>query len=662
MNKLLFYPRLAIINLKKNKTFYFPYLLVCTLSSVLLYSLLSLYSNPGLSTLNGAASVSIIFLLGIVILSLFSIILFFYTNSFLMKRRQKEFALYSILGMGKKHICRVLFFENLITGAASIISGILLGILISRLVFLIFLKMVHFSIPLDFYISIDAILITTAIFVGIFLLLLLRNIFRIYLSSPVSLLQGSQSGEKEPKASWILTVLGILSLGAGYYIAIVTENPLNAIGKFFIAVLFVIIGTYFLFISGSIAALKFMKKRKAFFYKPRNFIAVSGMLYRMKQNAAGLASICILCTMVLVTLSTTVSLYLSADKIAKEQCPNDISIRYAPEQKDDIEAYITASDSKDISIINYNTYRFSTLLLAKTDNQFFSDEENEGGLSFADFNKQAFLTILPLEDYNQLEGQNIALEESEILFFSQNDDTFHYASLFINNEEYAIKEHLSSMFSSTGDNTVIFYKSYLLVVRDMEVLTALITDKDGSKNASYERISSFDIVAENDEIKTLYAQNLHDDITQNVHRVFVFTSYHLLKEAFFELCGGFLFLGVFLGIAFLAAAALIIYYKQLSEGYQDYERFSIMKKVGLSEKEIKKTVNKQILLVFFLPLTAAILHIGFSLKFFGRLLLLFGLTDFQFIVLCAAGTVLIFSILYMLIYKLTSNSYMKLIK
>ena len=662
MNKLLFYPRLAIINLKKNKTFYFPYLLVCTLSSVLLYSLLSLYSNPGLSTLNGAASVSIIFLLGIVILSLFSIILFFYTNSFLMKRRQKEFALYSILGMGKKHICRVLFFENLITGAASIISGILLGILISRLVFLVFLKMVHFSIPLDFYISIDAILITTAIFVGIFLLLLLRNIFRIYLSSPVSLLQGSQSGEKEPKASWILTVLGILSLGAGYYIAIVTENPLNAIGKFFIAVLFVIIGTYFLFISGSIAALKFMKKRKAFFYKPRNFIAVSGMLYRMKQNAAGLASICILCTMVLVTLSTTVSLYLSADKIAKEQCPNDISIRYAPEQKDDIEAYITASDSKDISIINYNTYRFSTLLLAKTDNQFFSDEENEGGLSFADFNKQAFLTILPLEDYNQLEGQNIALEESEILFFSQNDDTFHYASLFINNEEYAIKEHLSSMFSSTGDNTVIFYKSYLLVVRDMEVLTALITDKDGSKNASYERISSFDIVAENDEIKTLYAQNLHDDITQNVHRVFVFTSYHLLKEAFFELCGGFLFLGVFLGIAFLAAAALIIYYKQLSEGYQDYERFSIMKKVGLSEKEIKKTVNKQILLVFFLPLTTAILHIGFSLKFFGRLLLLFGLTDFQFIVLCAAGTVLIFSILYMLIYKLTSNSYMKLIK
>jgi putative ABC transport system permease protein len=321
-----FYPKLALVNLKKNGNTYIPYILTCIGSIVAFYTMVSIHSNKGLEKMSGFENLKMILFLGIIVIGIFAVIFLFYTNSFLIKRRKKELGLYSILGLEKKHIARVLFYETVFVMVISLSLGLISGILIGKLLFLLLLNIVHFKSPLSFHIDYWGLLITAGVFLAIFGLTLVTNFLQVQLSNPIDLLKGGQHGEKEPKSSWIVTLIGIVSLGTGYGIALSVKTPLEALMLFFVAVVFVIIGTYALFISGSITLLKRLKKNRKFYYQSRNFIAVSGMIYRMKQHAVGLANICILSTMVLVTLSTTVSLYVGQEGMRRDFYPLDVSL------------------------------------------------------------------------------------------------------------------------------------------------------------------------------------------------------------------------------------------------------------------------------------------------------------------------------------------------
>ena len=661
MRKHFFYPRLALINLRKNKIIYLPYLLVCSLSIVMFYCLCSLLYNPDLSSMPRTAALEMIFQMGVYILGLFSCVLYFYTNSFLMKRRQKEFALYNILGMEKKHIAKVLFYENIITTFVSLTTGLLFGILISRVIFLIFVKVTHLDIPLGFHISGTGVSTTIVTFSLIFILILIRNLIRIHIHNPISLLQSSQSGEREPKASIILTILGILSLGFGYYTAIVTENPLEALYKFFFAVLGVILGTYFLFISGSIAVLKRLKKSQRFYYKPKNFVAVSGMLYRMKQNAAGLASICILCTMTLVTISTTITLYQSGKHIARAQCSDDVMIYHSSDQTENIHSILSEDQDFKIQKTDMKSYLYSTIYLLRDGDHFryLTDADMENIFTLTDFTRQTMFTIITLDDYNRIENSSAVLADHEILMFDQNSKTKEKRELQINSRTFSIKENLNTLKIASEVTNSLFSEFYI-VVSDMETLTQIVNEDGAVFTGVIEMLTTFNLSGGTDEEKLSYSEQLQEKFPMGVHSRYI-ECFYLVANDNYIFFGGFLFIGIFLGIIFLGAATLIIYYKQISEGYQDHDRFLIMQKVGMSKIEVRKTINKQILMVFFLPLLTAVIHLAFSLKVIGRLLILFGIVNFNLIIYYSIATILVFIILYMLIYKLTARSYLKLV-
>ena len=681
MNKHFFYPRLAFSRLLKNRATYLPYFMVCTLSVVMFYCLLATGENPDLANMLGAASLSIIFGLGTAIIGIFAAILFIYTNSFLMKRRQKEFGLFNILGMQKKHIARMLFYENLYVSALSIASGLLLGILLSRLLFLLLSKILRAEIPLGFHVSPTVIGTTALLFFGLFLFIFVINLFRIHLSKPIELLRGGQTGEKEPKASWILTILGILALGYGYYIAITTQSPLKALYMFFLAVFLVILGTYFLFLSGSIAFLKFLKKRKNFYYRPKNFATVSGMLHRMKQNATGLASICILSTMVLVTLSSTALLYRSSAEVARNQAPFDINIGYHRGQGTEFGAKLIArleslradSDTDEeqgdsapldafrgIGINDLHTFRAMENML-RLDGTVFQSENN---LMYVTPDESfVYLNILPLEDVNRVENLNLTLEDGEAFLFTE-DTGFHPTEITVNGHTLRIRDK-AERFTLLEQQAQSFVTGYNLVVKDMATLYELfeMTPEDGESIVYTQiRFNLSGLESDSEHIAFLEALRTEERALSSSENLSPWiSSYHDIKRDTEQMTGSFFFLGIFLGVIFLSATALIIYYKQISEGHQDHERFQIMQKVGMSTKEVRQTINKQILMVFFLPLLTAVIHIAFASRVLWRLLALFGVLDFGFVLTGIAGTILVFAVVYALIYKGTARAYYKLV-
>ena len=654
MKKVTFYPKLAINNLKKHKSTYFPYMLVCIVSIIMFYILNSLYVNPGLQDLRGSAALESIFFMGLIVLGLFSAIIFFYTNSFLLKRRQKEFALYDILGLEKKHISRILFFENILSSLISLILGLALGTLLSRLVFLIFSKAVDFPNPLRFEINSEALSTTVIVFATIYTCILFINMIRIRLSKPIALITGEHTGEKEPKGSWILTIIGVLCLGTGYYIAISTESPITALSSFFIAVLAVIIGTYCLFTSISISVLKLMKSRRKFYYKPRNFVTVSGMLYRMKQNAVGLATICILSTMVLVTISTTVSLFMGIEATSRWTIPDDLIVTYEPEQKEN--ASIIFKQMHEQGLSNEITFSMTTVMTMRDENSFVLLPRDT---TFPDPAKISMFEILILEDYNRFENRNLNLENNELLLFSETNE-YPYPEMKIGDTVYGIRENLDQIQIAEKRGTS-YYQSYLLILKDTAAVTGLldVLGADDEADTTYQTIFDIETTDSGEDIYQK-AVSLCEQIEAQIPGAYT-RSFYIYRQESYSLNFGFLFLGIFLGFLFLSVAALIIYYKQISEGQQDHHRFEIMQKVGMGKKEVKQTINRQILLIFFLPLVTSILHIIAATKLISRILLMFGLPDVNLIIQCIGITIIAFSIFYTIIYKVTARTYYNLV-
>lgn len=674
------YPRLAWQNLKKNGKFYFPYILTIVCASAAFYILLAMNGAKDLPENIRYSYLSSFIFFGTIVIGIFSVIFLFYTNSFLMKRRNKEIGLYNILGMEKRHIGRVLVFESIYTALIGIGCGILCGIVFQKLVTLMLYKLMKFDVPFGFYIFYEGIAITFIFFTAILTVALLFNLRRIHLQNPIELLRGGQVGEKEPKTKWFLTIVGVVSLGGGYYLAVSISNAMDAITLYFVAVILVIIGTYCLFTAVSIVVLKLLRKNKKFYYKTTNFIGISGMLYRMKRNAVGLANICILSTMVLVMVSGTLALYLGTEDSLNSRYPGDLNVevRYNPDEENPLRSedmlsnLLSSIEDEGHSVTNVNYLNSLSFGIGKIKNGFTTERSN------LDADGNTMLVFITAEEYGRLlDIESPHLEPDEVLLYSQGRPNEGDIIIDFKNKEnpqgekvtFKVKEELSS-FPAVSDYSAYLIDIYYCVVSDAEVITEIYNHQttaygDNSSDMTFEAHINIDGTVEE---KIACSTTISDVNKSHVSgeevgswEWYSVTSKDANAMDFYSLNGGFFFLGIFLGLLFIMATVLIIYYKQISEGYEDRERFQIMQKVGLNQKDIKRSINSQVLIVFFMPLMVASIHIIFNFRLMKMLLTLFTVTNTTLTLLCTLGTVLAFMVVYSIVYALTAKIYYKIV-
>lgn len=670
MNKGL-YGKLALQNIKKNKNTFLPFSLSCTAMVALFYMLSSIKEQAGENLFVGAGTMQLILQFGVVVCGVFSLFVIFYTNSFLLKRRSKEFGLYSILGMEKRHIGKVVFWEIAITGIFSIAAGIIAGILFSKLMFMVLLKLLYLKTDFAFAILPQSIFLTIILFVGVFVLNMVFNNIHVQRLKPMELMNSSRVGEREPKAKWILALLGIICLGIGYYLAISTDDPIQALSVFFVAVLLVIAGTYLVFMSGSIALLQLLKMNRKYYYQKNHFITVSGLMYRMKQNALGLANICILSTGVLVVVSTTISLYVGMDDVLRTRYPKDVATNYLYEKDtgNDPEDF---QDSYDYSIIEEPLQeRASQYHVTITDVEkgfyYYSVGtliENQFTLTHEFLDNLTILDIKTLDQYQQMSGKSIKLENNEVLIYTSKGREISEDSLKITDLEYQIKgsieeDHIkrSEYASSYGEiGIVVSDMEQMMKIRD--AINANMTG-DGYTCIFYKY--EFDLEGELTD-KEAFCLNLRDAINDTgIAHLATVENIFTVRQEFFGIYGSLFFIGIFIGTLFLITTVLIIYYKQISEGYEDKERFVIMQKVGMSNREVKSAIRSQILQVFFLPICLAIVHICFAFDIIRKILRMLNLSNATLFVWCTIATVAVFFAVYGIVYHLTAKAYYRII-
>lgn len=659
------YTKLAITNIKNNRQFYFPYLLTGIITVAMFYIMCALESNPGIQSMPGAKDLGLILRLGIGVIGIFAVIFLFYTNSFIIKRRKKELGIYNILGMEKRHIAKILSKEAFFTAIIAIGGGLVTGVLFHKLACMLLYRMIGFNGGITFSFSKKGVMITAILFAIVYLLTYIYDLFQVQLANPIELLQSGNKGEREPKTKAIMAVLGVLCLGAGYFIAITTKNPIKALTLFFVAVILVIIGTYLLFTAGSIALLKILRRNKGYYYQTKHFTSVSGMIYRMKQNAVGLANICILSTMVLVAVSTTVSLYVGIEDIMKERYPNEINISAyydtgAPAE-DSIAPIVEKSVKESGRKIRHEEDYLELYFAAiKDQGQYSLDKEK---VKTAGDRVSGFV-VLTREDCKKKYNEEIPeLAENEVALFTIKKTDMD--TLVLENRSYHVKE--IKQFQNTEDFETIadmmdeYYYVIVNDVQDMERLWQLQKDIYQENSSSISRQVRLDIDGDSEQKKECF-ENIKTALgpEQAKARILIDSRQSSLDE-FYQIYGGFLFLGLFLGILFLMITVLIIFYKQILEGYDDKERFSIMEKVGMSNDEVKATIRSQVRTVFFLPILMAAVHVGMAFPMIKRLLSLFGLSNTALFAGCMAGTILVFALIYLLVFLKTSKTYYKIV-
>lgn len=659
------YTKLAITNIKNNRQFYFPYLLTGIITVAMFYIMCALESNPGIQSMPGAKNLGLILRLGIGVIGIFAVIFLFYTNSFIIKRRKKELGIYNILGMEKRHIAKILSKEAFFTAIIAIGGGLVTGVLFHKLACMLLYRMIGFNGGITFSFSKKGVMITAILFAIVYLLTYIYDLFQVQLANPIELLQSGNKGEREPKTKAIMAVLGVLCLGTGYFIAITTKNPIKALTLFFVAVILVIIGTYLLFTAGSIALLKILRRNKGYYYQTKHFTSVSGMIYRMKQNAVGLTNICILSTMVLVAVSTTVSLYVGIEDIMKERYPNEINISAyydtgAPAE-DSIAPIVEKSVKESGRKIRHEEDYLELYFAAiKDQGQYSLDKEK---VKTAGDRVSGFV-VLTREDCKKKYNEEIPeLAENEVALFTIKKTDMD--TLVLENRSYHVKE--IKQFQNTEDFETIadmmdeYYYVIVNDVQDMERLWQLQKDIYQENSSSISRQVRLDIDGDSEQKKECF-ENIKTALgpEQAKARILIDSRQSSLDE-FYQIYGGFLFLGLFLGILFLMITVLIIFYKQISEGYDDKERFSIMEKVGMSNNEVKATIRSQVRTVFFLPILMAAIHVGMAFPMIKRLLSLFGLSNTALFAGCMAGTILVFALIYLLVFLKTSKTYYKIV-
>ena len=671
MHKGIF-SRLAKQNIRNNKSTYIPYMITCIFCIAMIYMMEFLRDCPTLDqAVRQADEVRMIVFTGEIVVEIFCIIFLIYSNSFLMKRRQKEIGLYNILGLERNHIGIVMFLETIITSIGSLAGGIAAGIIGSKLALLLLLKLLHIPSVLGFYISVKGIFTCLFMFGIVFLMILFLNLAKIHLSRPVELLRGNNIGEKEPAAKWLMALIGFICLGAGYYLAVTTESPIKAITIFLLAVILVMAGTYLLFTAGSIVILKFLRRRKSFYYRTGNFISISGMLYRMKQNAIGLASICILSTGVLLMISMTVSIYFGMNDIMLNRYPYDVDMSVTSISEDEcqtaIEAFEKAIADNKVPVEKSVEEIYLDIVCSKNGDQILIKPAN----TIRNSDSVLVLSLLNQAEYERLTGISANLNDGEI--FAWYPSTVQKDSVTVDETEFTVKKWLDKNPLTCGEDAVS--DNAVLVVTDED-----FKKFDEMRTEMYKGVSSapagedltlhlgLDITgSETDKIDFgTPVMEVVKDLKKNgglSENSWITSGIRQQEyESYYADNCSLLFIGIFLGSLFLMGTAMIIYYKQISEGYEDQKRFEIMQKVGLSRREVRSSVRRQILMVFFLPLLMAMLHITMAFPMIRRMLLLFGMTNTKLFIGCTAGTVLIFAVVYGLIYLMTARSYYHIVE
>lgn len=637
MNNFI-YEKLAVTNLKNNRKTYVPYIFTGVLTVMMFYIIDALSRGKGIT--QNTLKICLQYATGVIIV--FAVIFLFYTNSFLIKRRKKEIGVYNILGMGKRHIARMMAVETILTAGISILGGLVFGIIFGKLMYLLLLKILHNSVDMQFSVNGTAIVQTVILFAGIFLLTYLYNILQIQLVNPVELLHGGNQGEKEPKSRWLLVIVGVAALGNGYWIALTTEAPLEALLKFFVAVVCVIIGTYALFIAGSIVVLKILRKNKAYYYNPKHFTSVSGMIYRMKQNGAGLANICVLSTMVLVMVSTTVSLYAGMEDILDSRFPRDVSIvcnEADTNNEETLQRLIKEQCEKaGVKITDRVRYRYGSMNAVLKGNNLEKVEQ------YYPDNHFYYVEMITQEEYNRIEKQNVSLKEQEILTYTTNGKCGK-KQINIAGQNYQVKKELSEM-TSQPKSTAEMYKTLYIVFANAEQIERIesfsYADKFNLKGDDGKQKEALE------QIQNEFYEKFPDGTMES-------------RSSFYELYGGLFFIGIYLGSMFIMATVLIIYYKQISEGYDDRERYQIMQKVGMSKKEVKRSIRSQVLSVFFLPLVVAVIHVAVAFKVMTKILGVLNLTNVSLFAVCTIITIAVFAVFYIIVYSITAKEYYRIV-
>lgn len=657
------YGRLALTNLKNNRKTYVPYILTAILTVMMCYIMGALYRNKSI----GHGGVQECLNYADKILIIFAVIFLFYTNSFLIKRRKKEIGVYNILGMGKRHISKMMLIETVITAVISIAAGLAAGILFSKLIYLLLLRILHYDVNMKFEISLQAAVSTIIVFGIIFAMTLFYNLLQIQMANPVELLHGSNQGEKEPRTKWLLAIFGVVAIGIGYYIALTTESPLKALTMFFLAVVCVVLGTYALFIAGSIAFLKMLKKNKKFYYKAKHFISVSGMIYRMKQNAVGLANICILSTMVLIMISTTTSLYVGMDDILKTRFPHEFLItdsESTSESEQKISMIVKEETEKaGVDTTGELSYHYGALTAIEDGGEM--KLRSTGDYSSEDVCE---LYMIPQEDYNQMEDASVSLSDDEVLFYTTETEPYGRNEVKLGSKTYHIAKELENMKVEPKNHSRLA-PAYYIVFADREKIADIMQEafaasdmqeewKQQMNRIKYEYF--FDLEGET-KVCTKAAENIKTRLSLEVPDTGV-QSRELSRQSFYQLYGGLLFIGIYLGLMFLVAMVLIIYYKQISEGYDDRERFQIMQQVGMDKKEVKRSIRSQVLLVFFLPLIVAVIHVAAAFKVVTKLLAVLNLVNVPLFLTCTFVTVAVFAVFYVIVFIVTEREYYRIVK
>lgn len=646
--------------MKKNSRTYFPYILTCILTIAMFYVFKSLARNPGIEIMFGGKSIALILELGSKVIALFAFIFLFYTNSFLVKRRKKEFGIFNILGMEKGHLTLVLGWETLYVLVISLTAGLGFGIAIDKLMFLLLGKIVGTQAIPGFFISAKVIIMTAKLAAVVFFLIFINAVCQIHIAKPVELLRDSHAGEKEPGTKRLMTVFGLICIGSGYYIAITTENPLASIFAFFAAVLLVMIGTYLLFTAGSIAFLKLLRKNKKYYYKTRHFISVSGMIYRMKQNAVGLANICILSTMVLVMISSTSSMMIGIEDILKTRYTSSFMIMsHETEKERKEEVFQTVRElqkEKKIDVkneIQYTCLDFSAFCEGDT----FIVNRNAPVTAI---DSCYILFFMILDDYNRMEGEQKTLKDGEILIYS-NRISYEEPVFHLFGKEYKVAEKLDH-FMTNGILEANMSSTHFIIVPDIGELREICAKQQeayGDIATDISEFYGFDSDADEEKQKQFHSEIVKELKSRNLD-VWA-ESRAKARMDFTSLYGGLFFIGIFLAVLFVTATVLIIYYKQISEGYDDRERFAIMQKVGMDRGEVKAAIRSQVLTVFFLPLLVAGIHVIAAFPLISRLLALLNFVNNRLYIICTGISFIVFAGMYVMIYVLTARVYYRIV-
>lgn len=701
--KSVFYPRLAWMGIWKNKRLYIPYILAGMGMVMMFYIVAFLNTSEVLLSIPGGNVLQEMMGLGLAVITVFSLLFLFYTNSFLNRRRKKEFGLYNILGMGKWNLARILICESLMSAGLSLGGGIVTGIVFSKFAELGMVNLLHGEISFSLTIGTKAVVETLKRFSVIFLLLLVHTLWQIHKASPMELLHSENAGEKPPKANWLLAMAGTVILGAAYYMAVSIKEPVDALVWFFVAVILVILATYLLFIAGSVTICRLLQRNKNYYYKISHFVSVSSMVYRMKRNGAGLASICILCTMVLVMVSGTACLYIGVEDSLRSRYPRNINLdmsvdspeflgnetsgavreltRRTIEEQGAQAADGKLSDEKNTAgngaaqkakikaenILDYRTAEFAGFL---DGGKIYTDDSGMPAFQVRPSARIWQIFVVPLEDYNYMMGEDETLEPGEALLYTTKSE--YEGDTVTINEGKAVKiKKVVPDFVDNGVDAMQFIPSMYLFVPDfaevISPLKELVTDR-GNPILGLHWLYGFDLDCK-DEVQIRVQEELSNTLSQMQRSAedsagLSFSCEGVAKErsGFYGLYGGLFFLGILLGIVFVFAAVLIIYYKQISEGYEDQSRFEIMQKVGMTQKEVRQSINSQVLTVFFLPLLMAGVHLAFAFPLMYKMLQLFSLTNLRLIIAVTVVCYLIFALFYMLVYRITSRGYYHIVR